>query len=73
MHGFAFNINSDLSYFENIIPCGINDKQVTSLEKELGEKYDIKDFHYEVLKRGSLPLDLLEFYINQWIEDSITS
>ena len=42
-------------------------------EKELGEKYDIKDFHYEVLKRGSLPLDLLEFYINQWIEDSITS
>ena len=42
-------------------------------EKELGEKYDIKDFHYEVLKRGSLPLDLLEFYINEWIEDSLTS
>ena len=42
-------------------------------EKELGEKYDIKDFHYEVLKRGSLPLDLLEFYINEWIEESLTS
>jgi len=41
MHGFAFNINTDLSYFENIIPCGINDKQVTSLEKELGIKIDI--------------------------------
>lgn len=38
MHGFAFNINSDLSYFNNIIPCGINDKKVTSLNNELGEK-----------------------------------
>jgi lipoyl(octanoyl) transferase len=36
MHGFAFNINSDLSYFNNIVPCGITDKQVTSLNKELG-------------------------------------
>ena len=39
-------------------------------ESELGDKYDIKDFHYEVLKRGSLPLDLLEFYINEWIEET---
>ena len=36
MHGFAFNVNTDLSYFNYIIPCGINNKQVTSLEKELG-------------------------------------
>lgn len=41
MHGFAFNLNTDLSYFENIIPCGINDKKVTSLEKEMGHKIDI--------------------------------
>ena len=41
MHGFAFNLNTDLSYFENIIPCGINDKKVTSLEKEMGRKIDI--------------------------------
>jgi len=40
MHGFAFNVNSDLSYFNNIIPCGINDKAVTSLDKELGRKVD---------------------------------
>ena len=36
MHGFAFNVNTDLSYFDNIVPCGIYNKQVTSLEKELG-------------------------------------
>ena len=41
MHGFAFNLNTDLSYFENIIPCGINDKKVTSLEKEMGHKIDV--------------------------------
>ena len=42
-------------------------------EKELGDKYDIKDFHHEVLKRGSLPLDILEFYINEWIDESLSS
>ncbi len=36
MHGFALNVNTDLSYFSGIIPCGIPDKQVTSMEKELG-------------------------------------
>ncbi len=36
MHGFAFNVNTDLSYFGNIIPCGITDKPVTSMEKLLG-------------------------------------
>ena len=40
----------------------------TKAETELGEKYDIKDFHYEVLKRGSVPLSVLETYINEWIE-----
>ena len=42
-------------------------------EKELGEKYDIKDFHDEVLKRGSLPLDLLEYYIDEWINQTLSS
>ncbi len=36
MHGFAFNVNTDLSFFDHIVPCGIQDKKVTSLEKELG-------------------------------------
>ena len=40
----------------------------TKAEKELDDKYDIKDFHYEVLKRGSVPLSVLESYINEWIE-----
>lgn len=43
MHGIGFNINSDLSYFSNIIPCGIDDKAVTSLERELGEKVDMEE------------------------------
>jgi lipoyl(octanoyl) transferase len=42
MHGFAFNINTDLRYFDHIVPCGIQDKAVTSLEKELGSKQDMR-------------------------------
>ncbi len=40
MHGLAFNVNTDLSYFEHIIPCGIDDKDVTSMAKELGKEVD---------------------------------
>ena len=43
MHGFAFNVKPDLDYFGNIIPCGIVDKSVTSMEKELGKKVDIQE------------------------------
>lgn len=41
MHGFAFNINTDLNYFNYINPCGFTDKSVTSLQKELGKRIDI--------------------------------
>ncbi len=41
MHGFAFNVNTDLDYFTHINPCGFRDKGVTSMEKELGQKQDI--------------------------------
>mgnify|MGYP001467639670 FL=1 len=43
MHGIGFNINSDLSYFNNIIPCGIEDKSVTSLQNELGREVDMNE------------------------------
>lgn len=65
MHGFAFNVNTNLEYFDYIVPCGIvdEDKTVTSLEKELGRKVDIEEvknrllihfaelFDVEILKR----------------------
>jgi lipoyl(octanoyl) transferase len=43
MHGFAFNVNTDLSYFNHIIPCGIVNKQVTSLQKELGHPVNMEE------------------------------
>lgn len=49
MHGIGFNINSDLSYFSHIIPCGIEDKAVTSIERELGHKVNMKEVA-EILK-----------------------
>lgn len=48
MHGFAFNVNTDLSYFNNIIPCGIENKQVTSLEKEVGVQLDFAEAQQKV-------------------------
>ena len=43
MHGLAFNVNTDLNYFKNIIPCGIDDKDVTSMKRELGFKLDMEE------------------------------
>ena len=43
MHGFAFNVNTDLSYFDTIIPCGIQNKKVTSLQKELNRLIDYEE------------------------------
>ncbi len=43
MHGFAFNVNTDLNLFNGIIPCGISDKEVTSLAKELGGEISLSD------------------------------
>lgn len=43
MHGLALNVNTDLNFFNNIVPCGITDKQVTSIQKELGKEIDIEE------------------------------
>lgn len=48
MHGFAFNVNTDLSYFEHIIPCGIQGKAVTSLENELGHTVPMEEVKEKV-------------------------
>lgn len=61
MHGFAFNVNANLGYFDNIIPCGIKDKAVTSLHVELGvEKIDEEEVKGKVL-----------FYLAQLFEAEI--
>lgn len=50
MHGFAFNINTDLKLFNGIIPCGIQDKSVTSLKKELNREISIQEVKQKMLK-----------------------
>jgi len=53
MHGIALNVNTDLSFFENIIPCGIADKAVTSLSKELGKNIAIEEVEKILLTKIS--------------------
>ena len=53
MHGFALNVNTDLSYFKNIIPCGIQNKQVTSIEKEVGKKVSLEEIKEKLKKNFS--------------------
>lgn len=50
MHGFALNANVNLGYFDNIIPCGIRGKAVTSMEAELGKKVDVEEVKSKILK-----------------------
>jgi lipoyl(octanoyl) transferase len=63
MHGFAFNVNTDLTYFNNINPCGFTDKGVTSLQKELGVTPDFKSVKDKVRK------NLQEVFELNWIKE----
>lgn len=60
MHGFAFNVNTDLSLFDNIIPCGIDDKGVTSIAKELGHAVDIEEV------KGKMKAHMADLYGFEW-------
>jgi lipoyl(octanoyl) transferase len=51
MHGFAFNVNTDLSYFDSIVPCGISDKSVTSLSAEFGHSVGMEEVKERLLAR----------------------
>jgi lipoyl(octanoyl) transferase len=63
MHGFAFNVNTDLTYFNNINPCGFTDKGVTSLEKELGARQDFESVKNKVKRNLQVVFDL------KWIKE----
>lgn len=62
MHGFAFNVNTDLNLFSGIIPCGISDKEVTSLAKELGREISLSEVKVKLLKnfREIFQYDIIE-------------
>jgi lipoyl(octanoyl) transferase len=65
MHGFAFNVNTDLSYFDHIIPCGIQNKQVTSLQKELGRPVDFIEVKEKVKRNFEKVFDVKLFDTSQ--------
>ncbi|MFD2530161.1 MULTISPECIES: lipoyl(octanoyl) transferase LipB [Polaribacter] len=61
MHGFALNVNTNLGYFDNIIPCGIRGKAVASMEAELGEKLDLEEVKSKILKHFKNLFEVNEF------------
>lgn len=61
MHGIALNLNNDLNYFDHIVPCGIDDKAVTSLEKEIGEKVNLVEVQHKLTKHL---IDIFEMKIS---------
>ncbi|TDQ30296.1 lipoyl(octanoyl) transferase LipB [Tenacibaculum caenipelagi] len=61
MHGFALNVNANLGYFDNIIPCGIRGKAVTSMEVELGRKISEQEVKEKILKHFKELFEVEEF------------
>lgn len=64
MHGFALNVNTDLGYFDHIIPCGIRDKAVTSLQAETGKTIDLEEVKEKIKKY------FLEIFLEENLEKS---
>lgn len=65
MHGFALNVNTDLGYFDHIIPCGIRDKAVTSLQAETGKVIDLEEVKEKIKKY------FLEIFLEENLEKSV--
>ncbi|MGK0328474.1 MAG: lipoyl(octanoyl) transferase [Polaribacter sp.] len=63
MHGFALNVNTNLGYFDHIIPCGIKGKAVASMESELGEKINIEEVKQKILKHFKTLFGVDEFIL----------
>jgi len=61
MHGFALNVNANLGYFDNIIPCGIRGKAVTSMEAELNKKLDQEEVKEKILKHFKALFEVEQF------------
>jgi lipoyl(octanoyl) transferase len=66
MHGLAFNVNTDLRYFDAIIPCGIKDKQVTSLQRELGYTIPLDEVKEKVKRNFEKVFDSQIFTAGLW-------
>ncbi|APG65312.1 lipoyl(octanoyl) transferase [Tenacibaculum todarodis] len=64
MHGFALNANTNLGYFDNIIPCGIKGKAVTSMEAELGTKVNAEEVKLKILKHFKVLFEVDKFIQN---------
>jgi lipoyl(octanoyl) transferase len=64
MHGFALNVNTNLGYFDHIIPCGIRGKAVTSLEVELGRKIELSEVKEKILNHFKDLFEVEEFELN---------
>jgi lipoyl(octanoyl) transferase len=70
MHGFALNVNTNLDYFNYIVPCGITDKSVTSMQRELGRLVDEQEVRAELIRQFGLVFESEVLYFS---EQSVTS
>ena len=68
MHGFAFNVNTDLTYFDGIIPCGIKNKQVTSLARELGRDINLSEVKAKIKTHFE---EVFEAELLEFVEDPV--